>query len=86
MWYQCYQASLAAECSPQPAQISCAQGCSISAGGHYQGLQAGTGDLRNMHLGSIQSQFGWDSEQLGLVEGIPAHGGAVRTEWSLRSL
>lgn len=82
MWYQHVQASLAAECSPQPAHISCAQGCTICVGGHNQGLQAGTEDLSNMCLGSIQGQFEWDFEQPGLVGGNPAHGRAVGTGWS----
>ena len=36
--------------------------------------------------GSVQGQVGWSSEQPGLVEDVPAHGGGVGTRWSLRSL
>jgi len=29
--------------------------------------------------GSVQDQFGWSSDQPGLVEGVPAHGRGVGT-------
>ena len=35
------------------------------------------------HFSLIQDQVGWGFEQLGLVEGVPAHGKGVRTRWSL---
>jgi len=31
-------------------------------------------------------EVGWSSEQPGLGEDVPAHGGGVGTRWSLRSL
>ena len=36
--------------------------------------------------GNVQGQAGWGFEQLGLVEGVPAHGRGVGTRWSLGSL
>lgn len=44
------------------SHISCAQACSVSVGGHSQGLQAGTAPCLLEEF-----KFGWDSEQPGLV-------------------
>jgi len=33
--------------------------------------------------GTVQGQVGWGFEQLGLVEGVPAHGRGVGTRWSI---